>query len=109
MAEGGGLLNVDQPLGHLRFSLQILTFQAFLDQPTCLQLAPEAPFWELAGTILGTVLTNDQPLAVTTCFLDVAVEADGWSARLEAAGPPNGRTLPPHLASEGSNASASAM
>jgi hypothetical protein len=25
-AEGGGLLNVDQPLGHLRFSSQILLF-----------------------------------------------------------------------------------
>ena len=29
----------------------------FLDRPTRLLLAPEARFWELAGTIVGTVST----------------------------------------------------
>jgi hypothetical protein len=29
-------------------------FNHFLDRPIWLLLAPEAPFWEPAGTILGT-------------------------------------------------------
>ena len=49
-----GLLNADQHLGHLRFSSQILAVH-FLDRATWLLLAPKAWFWELAGTISGTL------------------------------------------------------
>ncbi|HXW06872.1 MAG TPA: hypothetical protein VD833_16685 [Vicinamibacterales bacterium] len=55
-AEGGGLLNADQPLGHLRFSSHILVLNHFLDRAAWLLLALDAAFWELAGTILGTVV-----------------------------------------------------
>jgi hypothetical protein len=55
---GGGLLNADQHFGHRRFSSQILAFSiTFLDPPIWLLLAPEARFWELAGTISGTDLS----------------------------------------------------
>jgi hypothetical protein len=36
------------------FSRNSSPFNHFLDRPTWLLLAPEARFWELAGTILGT-------------------------------------------------------
>jgi hypothetical protein len=55
VAEGGGLLNADQPLGHCCFSSQIVPLNDIADRPTWLPLAPEAGLWELAGTILGTI------------------------------------------------------
>jgi hypothetical protein len=41
-----GLLNADQPVGHLRFSWQIQSPQLL---PRSTDLVPEARFWELAG------------------------------------------------------------
>ena len=77
MAEGGGLLIVISLSAIFVFPRKSLRFNHFLDQASWLLLALKTRFWELVGTISGTVVTNDQPLAVTTCFLDVAVEEDG--------------------------------
>jgi hypothetical protein len=54
VAEGDGLLNADQPVGHFRFSSQIKPLNKFLDRASWLLLAPEALFWRLTGTIVGT-------------------------------------------------------
>jgi hypothetical protein len=50
-----GLLNADQHFGHRRFPRKSPRFNRFLDRPTWLPLALEARFWELSGTISGTV------------------------------------------------------
>jgi ABC-type antimicrobial peptide transport system permease subunit len=48
----GGLLIVGQLLGHLRFSSH---FNHFVDRPIWLVLVLDLPFWDLTGTISGTV------------------------------------------------------
>ena len=54
MAEGGGLLNGNLPLGNLQFSRKSFTPYHFPDRARWLLLALEARFWRLAGTIVGT-------------------------------------------------------
>jgi PHD/YefM family antitoxin component YafN of YafNO toxin-antitoxin module len=58
VAERGGLPNADQPLGHFRFSSQILAFQSLPRTTDVAAVGPRGPVWELAGTSLGTASTR---------------------------------------------------
>jgi hypothetical protein len=55
------LLNADQPLGRRRFPRKSSRVNHFFDRPIWLPLALEGPFWELAGTISGTVRASRTP------------------------------------------------
>jgi hypothetical protein len=55
VAEGGGLLNAGQLVGHFVFPSNSNCFNDFLDRAVWLPLVLEAQSWELTGTISGTV------------------------------------------------------
>jgi hypothetical protein len=54
VAEGDGLLNADQPLGHLAIPHKSSRFSDLLDRVIWLLLASNGPFWRVTGTIVGT-------------------------------------------------------
>jgi hypothetical protein len=58
VAEGDGLLNADQHFGPSCFPPKSSRFNHFIDRACWLLLALKASFWELTGTILGTVVSG---------------------------------------------------